>query len=179
MQAMHGTTILAVKKDGVTALAGDGQVTLGNTVMKQGAVKVRRLSGGVLAGFAGSVADAFTLFEKFEAQLKAAKGQLQRAAVETVKLWRTDRVLRRLEAMMIVADKNDLLLLSGSGEVISPDEPVLGVGSGSGYALAAAKALLRHAELSAAEIAEAALKIAAEIDIYSGGRITVLTTEEA
>ena len=179
MPAMHGTTILAVRRDGVTALAGDGQVTLGQTVMKRGAVKVRRLEGGVLAGFAGSVADALTLFEKFEDQLKAARGNLQRAAVETVKLWRTDKILRQLEAMMVVADAEQLLLLSGTGEVLAPDEPVLGVGSGAPYALAAAKALLRETALSAPEIAEKALRIAAEIDLYTGGEITVLTVGEA
>ncbi len=176
---MHGTTILAVRRDGLTALAGDGQVTLGQTVMKRGAVKVRRLEGDVLAGFAGSVADAFTLFEKFEEQLKAARGNLQRAAVETVKLWRTDKILRQLEAMMVVADREQLLLLSGTGEVLAPDEPVLGVGSGAPYALAAAKALLRETQLPAPEIAEKALRIAAEIDLYSGGEITVLTVGEA
>ncbi len=179
MPAMHGTTILAVRRDGLTALAGDGQVTLGQTVMKRGAVKVRRLEGDVLAGFAGSVADAFTLFEKFEEQLKAARGNLQRAAVETVKLWRTDKILRQLEAMMVVADREQLLLLSGTGEVLAPDEPVLGVGSGAPYALAAAKALLRETQLPAPEIAEKALRIAAEIDLYSGGEITVLTVGEA
>jgi len=179
MPAMHGTTILAVRRDGLTALAGDGQVTLGQTVMKRGAVKVRRLEGDVLAGFAGSVADAFTLFEKFEEQLKAARGNLQRAAVETVKLWRTDKILRQLEAMMVVADREQLLLLSGTGEVLAPDEPVLGVGSGAPYALAAAKALLRETRLPAPEIAEKALRIAAEIDLYSGGEITVLTVGEA
>ncbi len=178
MPAMHGTTILAVRRDGLTALAGDGQVTLGQTVMKRGAVKVRRLEGDVLAGFAGSVADAFTLFEKFEEQLKAARGNLQRAAVETVKLWRTDKILRQLEAMMVVADREQLLLLSGTGEVLAPDEPVLGVGSGAPYALAAAKALLRETRLPAPEIAEKALRIAAEIDLYSGGEITVLTVGE-
>ncbi len=178
MSALHGTTILAVRKGGVTALAGDGQVTLGNTVMKRGAVKVRRLEGDVLAGFAGSVGDAFTLLEKFEEQLRAARGSLLKAAVETVKLWRTDRILRQLEAMMIVADREQMLLLSGSGEVIAPDEPVLGVGSGSAYAISAAKALLRHSDLSAPEIVRAALGIAAEVDIYSGGEITVLTLGE-
>jgi len=178
MPALHGTTILAVQKDGVTALAGDGQVTLGQTIMKQNAVKVRKLEGDVLAGFAGSVADAFTLFEKFEEQLRAARGNLQRAAVETVKLWRTDKILRQLEAMMIVADREQLLLLSGTGEVLAPDDAALAVGSGAPYALAAARALLRHSGLSAAEIVREALAIAAGIDLYSGGRITVLTVGE-
>jgi len=178
MPALHGTTILAVQKDGVTALAGDGQVTLGQTIMKQNAVKVRKLEGDVLAGFAGSVADAFTLFEKFEEQLRSARGNLQRAAVETVKLWRTDKILRQLEAMMIVADREQLLLLSGTGEVLAPDDAALAVGSGAPYALAAAKALLRHSGLSAPEIAREALTIAAGIDLYSGGEITVLTVGE-
>lgn len=178
MPPMHATTILAVRKDGVTALAGDGQVTLGQTIMKRGAVKVRRLEANVLAGFAGSVADAFTLFEKFEEQLRAAKGNLTRAAVETVKLWRTDKVLRQLEAMMIVADPEQLLLLSGSGEVIAPDEPVLGVGSGAPYAIAAAKALLRHSDLPAPDLAREALRVAAEIDLYTGGEITILSVGE-
>ncbi len=178
MPALHGTTILAVQKDGVTALAGDGQVTLGQTIMKQNAVKVRALEGGVLAGFAGSVADAFTLFEKFEEQLRAARGNLQRAAVETVKLWRTDKILRQLEAMMIVADRERMLLLSGTGEVLAPDDAAVAVGSGAPYALAAAKALLRHAPLSAPEIARESLRIAAGIDLYSGGEITVLTVGE-
>lgn len=172
---MHGTTILAVRRDGITAVAGDGQVTLGNTIMKQGAQKVRRLEGGVLVGFAGAVADAFTLLEKFEGQLAAAHGNLTKAAVETVKLWRTDRVLRQLEAMLIVAGTDDLLLISGTGEVITPDEPVLGIGSGAPYALSAAKALLRHGSLPAAAIAEEALRIAGEIDLYTNGNATVYT----
>jgi len=178
MSAFHGTTIVAVRRGGVTALAGDGQVTMGQTVVKRGAVKVRRLEGDVLAGFAGSVADALTLFEKFAEELKKQRGNLQRAAVETVKLWRTDKVLRQLEALMVVADPKDILLLSGTGEVIAPDEPVLGVGSGAPYAVAAAKALLRHSELGAVEIARKALEIAAEVDIYSGGEITVLSVGE-
>ncbi|AEB12064.1 ATP-dependent protease subunit HslV [Marinithermus hydrothermalis] len=175
MERLHGTTIIAVRKEGVTAIAGDGQVTLGHTVMKHGAVKVRKLEGDVLVGFAGAVADAFTLLEKFEEQLREAKGNLARAAVETVKLWRTDRVLRHLEAMLIAADKEQLLLLSGTGEVIAPDEPVLAVGSGAAYALAAAKALLAHSALPAPEIAREALRIAGEIDLYTNGNATVLT----
>ncbi|MER3536021.1 MAG: HslU--HslV peptidase proteolytic subunit [Thermus sp.] len=174
---MHGTTIVAVRKSGMTAIAGDGQVTFGQTILKTRAVKVRRLEvgQGVLVGFAGSVADSITLLDKFEAALKEAKGQLLRAAVETAKLWRTDRVLRHLEALLIAADQETLLLISGNGEVIAPDEPVLAVGSGGGYALAAAKALLRHTDLSAREIAEEALRIAAEIDLYTSGTATVLT----
>jgi ATP-dependent HslUV protease subunit HslV len=172
---MHATTIVAVRKNGLTAIAGDGQVTLGQTVMKTGAVKVRRLSDEVAVGFAGSVADALTLLEKFEAALSAAKGNLQRAAVDTVKQWRTDRVLRNLEAMLIVADKDNLLLLSGNGEVLSPDEPVLAIGSGGAYALSAAKAMARHSNLSASEIAEQAIRIAGEIDLYTSGTPTVIS----
>ena len=174
MEPIHGTTILAVHKDGVTAIAGDGQVTFGDTVMKHGAVKVRKLEGEVLVGFAGAVADALTLLEKFEEQLEIAKGSLKRAAVETVKLWRTDRILRQLEAMLIVADDQEILLLSGTGEVIAPDESMVAVGSGAPYALAAAKALFRETSLDAAAIAEKALKIAAEIDLYTNGQATVL-----
>lgn len=171
---MHGTTIVAVRRDGVTAIAGDGQVTIGQVIMKVGAVKVRRLEvgGGVLVGFAGAVADALTLLEKFETALSSTKGNLQRAAVETVKLWRTDRVLRNLEAMLVVADTDTLLLLSGSGEVLVPDEPVIAIGSGGPYALSAAKALVRHSSLSASEIAEQAIRIAGETDLYTGGTPT-------
>ncbi len=174
MERMHGTTILAVHRNGKTAIAGDGQVTFGETVMKQGAVKVRKLEDRVLVGFAGAVADALTLLEKFEEQLDLARGSLKRAAVETVKLWRTDRILRQLEAMLIAADESEILLLSGTGEVIAPDEPLVAVGSGAPYALAAAKALYRETALDAAEIAERSLGIAAEIDLYTGGNATVL-----
>lgn len=171
---MHGTTIVAVRRDGVTAIAGDGQVTLGQTIMKTGAVKVRRLevANGVLVGFAGAVADALTLLEKFEGALGAAKGNLARAAVDTAKLWRTDRVLRNLEAMMIVADAETLLLLSGNGEVLVPDEPAIAIGSGGAYALSAAKALMRHSNLSANEIVEQAIRIAGETDLYTSGNPT-------
>lgn len=173
---MHGTTIVAVHKDGVTAIAGDGQVTLGDTIVKRGAVKVRTLADGqALAGFAGAVSDAFTLLEKFEGYLESHKGQLLRAAIETVKEWRTDRMLRQLEAMLIVADAEQILTLSGSGDVIRPDDPVAAVGSGGPYAQAAALALLRHTELDAATIARTALLIAAEIDLYTSGTATVLT----
>ena len=173
---MHGTTIVAVHRDGVTALAGDGQVTLGDTIVKRGAVKVRTLAdGAALAGFAGAVSDAFTLLEKFEGYLEAHKGHLLRAAIETVKEWRTDRMLRHLEAMLIVADDEQILTLSGSGDVVRPDDPVAAVGSGGPYAQAAALALLRHTGLDAAAIARTALLIAAEIDLYTSGTVTVLT----
>lgn len=170
------TTICAVRRDGITALACDGQVTLATTVLKHGAVKLRRLAGGrVLAGFAGSVADALALFTRFEAQLEAFPGNLERAAVELAREWRTDRALRHLEAMMVVADRDHLLLLSGSGEVIAPDDGVLAIGSGGAAALAAARALLAHTSLPAADIAREALQIAAGIDLYTNDRITVET----
>ena len=176
MNRMHGTTIVAVHRDGVTAIAGDGQVTLGDTIVKRGAVKVRTLADGqALAGFAGAVSDAFTLLEKFEGYLEAHKGQLLRAAIETVKEWRTDRMLRQLEAMLIVADAEQILTLSGGGDVVRPDDPVAAVGSGGPYAQAAALALLRHTDLDAATIARTALLIAAEIDLYTSGTATVLT----
>jgi ATP-dependent HslUV protease subunit HslV len=176
MNRMHGTTIVAVHKGGVTAIAGDGQVTLGDTIVKRGAVKVRTLADGqALAGFAGAVSDAFTLLEKFEGYLESHKGQLLRAAIETVKEWRTDRMLRQLEAMLIVADAEQILTLSGSGDVVRPDDPVAAVGSGGPYAQAAALALLRHTDLDAATIARTALLIAAEIDLYTSGTPTVLT----
>ncbi|HLR45980.1 MAG TPA: ATP-dependent protease subunit HslV [Deinococcales bacterium] len=179
MERMHGTTIVAVHRDGVSALAGDGQITLGETIVKSGAVKVRALADGqVLTGFAGTVSDAFTLLEKFEGHLSTYRGHLVRAAVETVKEWRTDRVLRNLEAMLVVADKEQILTLSGVGDVISPDDNVVAVGSGGAYAQAAALALLRHTDLPAAEIARTALLIAAEIDLYTSGNATVLSTED-
>jgi ATP-dependent HslUV protease subunit HslV len=173
---MHGTTIVAVHRDGVTALAGDGQVTLGDTIVKRGAIKVRTLAdGAAIAGFAGAVSDAFTLIEKFEGYLETHKGHLLRAAIETVKEWRTDRMLRHLEAMLIVADEEQILTLSGSGDVVRPDDPVAAVGSGGPYAQAAALALLRHSDLDAPTIARTALLIAAEIDLYTSGTATVLT----
>lgn len=175
MDRMHGTTIVAVHRDGVSALAGDGQVTLGDTIVKKGAIKVRSLGDGkVVAGFAGAVSDAFTLLEKFEGYLSDSRGNLLKAAVETVREWRTDKVLRNLEAMLIVADEDEILTLSGAGDVIAPDEPVVAVGSGGAYAQAAALALLRHTELGAEEIAREALRIAADIDIYTSGTATVL-----
>ncbi len=176
MKKMHGTTIVAVHKDGISAIAGDGQVTLGDTIVKKGAIKVRELSdGNVIAGFAGATADAFTLLEKFEGYLSAYKNNLLRSAVETVKEWRTDKMLRNLEAMMIVADKDRVLMLSGVGDVVAPDDNVAATGSGGVYAQAAALALLRNTDLSAIEIAKKSLAIAADIDIYTSGNATVLS----
>ncbi len=173
-QRLHGTTILAVRRDGRAAVAGDGQVTLGTTVVKHGARKIRRLHGGqVLAGFAGSTGDSLALFTRFEAKLEEHRGQLERAAVELAREWRTDRVLRRLEALLVVVDRQSSFLLSGSGDVIAPDDGLLAVGSGGPYALAAARALLRHSPLPAAEVAQEALKIAASICIYTNEAITV------
>jgi len=170
----HGTTILAVRKDGKVAIAGDGQVTLGNTVMKKGAVKVRRMGdGNVLAGFAGSTADAFTLFEKFESKLEQYRGNLARAAVELAKDWRTDKVLRRLEALLIVVDKDHSFILSGSGDVIEPEGGAAAIGSGGPFAVSAARAMLQHSNLDAKTIAMEAMKIAAEICIYTNENITV------
>ncbi len=171
----HATTIVAVKKGNQVALAGDGQVTLGqSTILKHRAKKIRRLyNNRVLAGFAGSVADAFTLFEKFEGKLESYHGNILRAAVELAKDWRTDRILRRLEALLVVADREHLLVLSGSGEVIEPDDGVVAVGSGGPFALAAARALLMHSELTAAQIAREALSIAAGICVYTNEQITV------
>ena len=172
---IKATTILAVRREGKVALGGDGQVTFGDTIMKSSAQKVRKLRDGkVLAGFAGSVADAFTLFEKFEEKLERYPGNLSRAAVELAKEWRSDRYLRRLEAMLAVADRENLYLLSGTGDVIQPDDEIVAIGSGSGYALAAARALKTHTELPAAEIVRRGLEIAGEICIYSNQNITVL-----
>lgn len=171
----HATTIVAVRHNGATAIAGDGQVTFGqNTIMKHNAKKVRRLyHGKVLAGFAGSVADAFTLFTKFEQKLEEYNGNMMRAAVELAKDWRMDRVLRRLEALLIVTDAEHLLIISGNGEVIEPDDGVTAIGSGGPYALAAARALVGHSTLSAAEVARRALEIASEICVYTNSHITV------
>lgn len=171
----HATTIVAVKKDGKVAVAGDGQVTFAqNTIIKKGARKIRRLyKDKVVAGFAGSVADAFTLFEKFEGKLEEYHGNLQRAAVELAKDWRTDKVLRRLEALLIVADKEDLLIISGGGEVIEPDDGVAAIGSGGPYALAAARALVRHTSMNAKDIACEALSIVADICVYTNKNIVV------
>ncbi len=172
--ALHGTTVIAVRRAGRVALAGDGQVTLGDTVIKTQARKIQRLrSGRVLAGFAGSTADAFALCERFEAKLEAYAGALRRAAVELAKDWRTDRSLRRLEALLVVADLSETLVLSGTGDVIEPDDGVAAIGSGGPYALAAARAFLRAGELSAREIAEESLRIAAGICLYTNDRITI------
>src|SRR3954447_815125 len=171
---MHATTILGVRHKDRTVLAGDGQVTLGNTVVKQGAKKIRRLyNDSVLAGFAGSAADSFALFSRFEAKLEQYRGNLERSAVELARDWRTDRLLRRLEAMLIVADRKTTFLLSGTGDLIEPDDGIVAVGSGGPFALAAARALSRHSALDARQIAEEAMKIAGDICIYTNGTLTV------
>ena len=172
---IKGTTICAVKKDGVIAVAGDGQVTQGqNTILKGNAVKVRRIyNNKVVVGFAGTVADAFTLSEKFEAMLNKYSGNLVRSAVELAQLWRRDKVMHKLEAMMIVADKNDFMVVSGTGDVIEPENGVCAIGSGGNYALAAAKALMAETQLSAKEIAYKSIKIAGEICIFTNDYITV------
>ena len=172
----HGTTILAVRKGGTVVIAGDGQVSFGQTVIKSNARKVRRLGGGgVIAGFAGATADAFTLFERLEAKLEKHPDQLLRACVELAKDWRTDRYLRRLEAMMAVADKNVSLVLCGNGDVLEPEDGLIGIGSGGSYALAAARALVTVGDLPAREVAERAMKIAAEICVYTNDKITIET----
>ncbi|WP_100330903.1 ATP-dependent protease subunit HslV [Bacillus xiapuensis] len=177
MEQFHATTIFAVQHRGKSAMSGDGQVTFGNAVvMKHTAKKVRKLFGGkVLAGFAGSVADAFTLFELFENRLQEYNGNLQRAAVELAKEWRSDKVLRKLEAMLIVMDRDNLLLISGTGEVIEPDDGMLAIGSGGNYALSAGRALKKYSgdHLTAKEIARAALEIAGEICVYTNDQIIV------
>ena len=171
---IRSTTVIAVRKDGKVAMAGDGQVTAGTTIMKNNARKVRRmLDGRVLSGFAGATADAFTLFERFEVKLKEYSGDLTRSAVELAKDWRTDRALRRLEAMLLVADKDKILLISGTGDVIEPADDALAIGSGGSYAYAAALAYLEAGTYSAKEIAEKSLRIAGTICIYTNDRITV------
>ncbi len=171
---MRGTTILSVRKGDQVALAGDGQVTVGNTVLKQRAKKIRRLyKDQVLVGFAGATADAFTLFEKFEAKLDQYSGNLTRSAVELAKDWRTDRILRKLEAMMIAVDREHSFILSGNGDVVEPDDGIVAIGSGGAYAQAAARALVRHTELTAAEIVKEGMTIAAGICIYTNEEITV------
>jgi len=172
----HATTVLAVRHRDQTVMASDGQVTFGNTVVKHNARKVRRLyNERILAGFAGSAADSFALFSRFEAKLEQYRGNLERSAVELAKDWRTDRMLRRLEAMLIVMDQKSTYLLSGTGDLIEPDDGIIAIGSGGAYAMAAAKALSRHTELVAREIAEQSMLIAADICIYSNGNISIET----
>ena len=175
MREWHATTVLCVRHGGRVAMASDGQVTLGTTVMKQTAAKIRRLKGGdVLAGFAGSSADAFALFSRFETKLEEHRGNLERSAIELAKDWRTDKMLRQLEALLIVADKTTSLLISGTGDLISPEEGVLGIGSGGAFALAAARALMKHRpDMTAAQIAKESLLVAAQIDIYTNDHITL------
>lgn len=177
---IRATTVVAVRRDGRGAMAGDGQVTLGErTIVKRTARKIRRIyHGQVLVGFAGAAADAFTLFEKLEAKLESYRGSLRRAAVELAKEWRTDRVLRRLEAMLVALGREELLIISGSGEVIEPDDSVAAVGSGAPYALAAARALLAHTQLGAAAIAREALSIAASICVFTNDEIALETLPE-
>ena len=170
----HATTILTVRHNGIVAMGGDGQVTVGSSIMKADAVKIRRLMDGkVITGFAGATADAFALLERFEAKLKDFPSNVPRAATELAKEWRTDRVLRRLEAMMAVVDARHTLLVTGNGDVIQPTDGVLGIGSGGSYAVAAARALIAHSSLGAAEIVRAALEIAAGIDVYTNAHIVV------
>src|SRR5919112_3631994 len=172
LQKIRSTTVLLVNRDGKTAMAGDGQVTLGETVIKGNARKVRRIfNDNILVGFAGATADAFSLLARFETKLEQFQGQLERAAIELSKDWRTDKYLRNLEALLIVADKTDAFLISGKGDVISSDDGLLSVGSGSMFALSAARALIKHTELSAVEIAQESLKIAGEICIYTNSEI--------
>lgn len=174
MAVWHHTTVVAVRRAGTVALGSDGQVTLGSTVLKASASKVRRLAGGkVVAGFAGSVADALALFTRFEGKLEAYGHNLERAAVELAREWRTDKALRHLEALLVAADRTATLLVSGTGEVLSPDDDVVAVGSGGGYALAAARALLAHTPMGAAEVVREALTVAAAIDIYTNDHITI------
>lgn len=174
MEQMHGTTIIGVKRNDHVAVGGDGQVTLGHTVVKGAAQKIRLLyNDTVIAGFAGATADAFTLFEKFEGKLKEFRGNLRRAAVELAKDWRSDRILRRLEAMIIVADKETLLLISGTGDVLEPDDDIIAIGSGGNYALAAARALWANTELDAKAIVEKALTIAGDICIYTNHNLCI------
>jgi ATP-dependent HslUV protease subunit HslV len=174
MDKIHGTTIIAVRRDGRLAMGGDGQVTFGSAIMKSKARKIRKIyDNKIVVGFAGATADAFTLFERFEGRVKEFGGDLRRAAVELAKDWRTDRVLRRLEAMLLVADGKDMLLISGTGDVIDPEEEVIAIGSGGSYAYAAARAYLDSSTLSAREVAERSLKIAAAICIYTNSEIVI------
>jgi ATP-dependent HslUV protease subunit HslV len=171
---IHATTVIAVRHGGKVAMAGDGQVSFNNMVLKHGARKVRRIyHDQILAGFAGAAADAFALFTKFEAKLEEYRGNLPRAAVELAKDWRTDRVLRRLEALLAVADLENSLIVSGTGDVIEPDDGIIGIGSGGGFALSAARALIKHSDLSARDIVAEAMRIASEICIFTNAQITV------
>jgi ATP-dependent HslUV protease subunit HslV len=173
-QTIHATTILAVRHRDKAVLAGDGQVTLGSTVVKHGARKIRRLyNDSILAGFAGSAADSFALFSRFESKLEQYRGNLDRAAVELAKDWRTDRMLRRLEAMLLIVDRKSTFLLSGTGDLIEPDDGIIGIGSGGGFAQAAAKALVRYSDLDARAIAEHAMTIASEICVYTNSQLTI------
>src|SRR5689334_6251912 len=175
LEKVRSTTILSVRRDGRVALGGDGQVTVGQTVMKSNAQKVRALHGGrLLAGFAGAAADAFTLFEKFEEKLERYPGNLPKAAVELAKDWRSDRVLRRLEALLAVTDKEHSFVISGTGDIIEPDDGIVAIGSGGSYALAAARALVTNTNLSPREIVERSLKIAGEICVYTNTNITII-----
>ena len=177
-QKIRSTTILGILHKDQAAIAGDGQVTLNNTVLKHGSIKIRRLyDGKVIAGFAGASADAFALFERFEEKLQQYNGNLTRAAVEMAKEWRMDKYLRRLEAMLAVLDKDNALIISGTGDVVEPDDKIVTIGSGGSYALAAARALVQHTEMNAKEIAQTAMKIAAGICIYTNENITMETIE--
>ena len=174
MEQFHGTTILSVRRNNKIAIGGDGQVTMGSTIVKSNARKIRRLHHDqIVAGFAGATADAFTLFELFESKLEKHQGNLMRSAVELAKDWRTDKILRRLEALLAVADKRSSLILSGNGDVIEPEEDIIAIGSGGNYALAAAKALLNNTQLSAREIVEKSLRIAGSICIYTNSNILI------
>jgi len=176
MESYHGTTIVSVRRGNVVALGGDGQVTLGNIVVKATARKIRRLHHDkVLAGFAGATADAFTLFERFEAKLEKHQGHLQRAAIDLTRDWRTDRVLRKLEAMLLVADRTSTLIISGNGDVLEPEQGIAAIGSGGGYAQAAARALLEHTDMAPAQVVKRALEIAGDLCIYTNQNHTVET----
>lgn len=180
MEQFHGTTILAVRRDNIVALGGDGQVSLGNTMLKGNARKVRRLyHNKVIAGFAGGTADAFTLFERFEGKLEKHQGHLVRSAVELAKDWRTDRILRRLEAMLIIADETASLIISGNGDVVEPEHDLVAIGSGGAFAQSAARALLENTDLSARDIVEKSLHIAADICIYTNHHLSIETLPES
>ena len=173
---IHATTVICVRRDGQVAMAGDGQVTVGNTVMKHGAAKVRRLyHDKILSGFAGSAADAFALYARFEAKLEEYRGNMERSVVELAKDWRMDKYLRQLQAMLIVANAERSYLISGTGDLIQPDDGILAIGSGGPFALSAARALVKHTQLSAAQVAEEAMRVAAEVCIYTNDHITVET----